>query len=131
MKIIPRNLDKYLTPLALTTLFIFFSELRVQDKDKNLALFICNHTKDLPVKYISETNASLKELKYLSFILKNKYNIDTVIKDNKLNNFKSLYIKNSSICTFSKVVKPYLLYSQYNLLNLSLSGADVDKGKPN
>lgn len=125
LKIIPGNLDKYLTPLALTTLFIFFSEVRVQDGDKNLALFVCNYTKDLPVKYISETNASLKELKYLSFILKNKYNIDTVIKDNK---FKSLYIKNSSICTFSKIVKPHLLDSQYNLLNLPLSGAEVDKG---
>ena len=131
LKIIPHNLDKYLTPLALTTLFIFFSELRVQGEINNLALFICNRAKDLPMKYKSETNASLKELRYLSFILKNKYNIDTIIKDKNLNNankFKSLYIKNSSISTFSKLVKPHLLYSQYHLLNLSPS---LSKGKPN
>lgn len=137
LKIIPDNLDKYLTPLALTTLFIFFSELRVQGEINNLALFICNRAKDLPMKYKSETNASLKELRYLSFILKNKYNIDTVIKDNKFNNsniFKHLYIKNSSLCTFFKVIKPHLLYSQYYLLNLSHSGKSANgrgKGKLN
>ena len=125
LKIIPRNLANYLTPLALTTLFIFFSELRVQqDETKNLVLFISNLANYLPEKYKSETNASIEDLKYLSLILKNKYNIDTVIKDKNLNNdnrFKCLYIKKSSICTFFQIVKPHLLHSQYNLLNLSPS----------
>ena len=131
LKIIPHNLDKYLTPLALATLFIFFSEVRVPHKTKDLALFIGNHTWDLPIKHKSEINASLEDLKYLSFILRNKYNIDTIIKDKNLNNankFKSLYIKNSSISTIYKLVKPHLLDSQYNLLNLSPS---LSKGKPN
>ena len=35
LKIIPHNLDKYLTPLALATLFIFFSEIRVYHNTKN------------------------------------------------------------------------------------------------
>ena len=122
LKIIPRNLANYLTPLALTTLFIFFSELRVQqDETKNLVLFISNLANYLPEKYKSETNASIEYLKYLSLILKNKYNIDTVIKDKNLNNdnrFKCLYIKKSSICTFFQIVKPHLLYSQYNMFNL-------------
>ena len=124
LKIIPHSLDKYLTPLALATLFIFFSEVRVPHKTKDLALFICNHTWDLPLKHKSETTATIEDLKYLSFILKNKYNIDTIIKDKNLNNvnkFKSLYIKNSSLSTFFKIIKPHLLDSQSNLLNLSPS----------
>ncbi len=122
LKIIPHNLDKYLTPLALATLFISFSEVRVSNKTKNLVLFSDNHTWDLPLKYKSEKNTSIEDLKYLSFILKNKYNVDTIIRDKNLNNakkIKSLYIKNPSISTFSKIVKPHLLYSQYNLLYLS------------
>ena len=122
LKIMPRNLDRYLTPLALATLFLFFSEVRVHHDTNSSMLLISNYTWDLPIKYKSVTNASLEELKYLSFILINKYNIDTVIKDKKLNNankFESLYIKNSSIYTFSKIVKPHLLNSQYNMLNLS------------
>jgi len=130
LKIMPDNLDRYLTPLALATLFIFFSEVGQHDNTKNSPLLISNYIGDLPLKYKTASTVSLEELKYLSFILINKYNIDTVIKDKKLKNankFESLYIKNSSTYTFSKIVKPHLLYSQYNLLNLSSS---VGKERP-
>jgi hypothetical protein len=53
----------------------------------------------------------------LSLVLKNKYNIETIVRIN--NNSRlyggSLYIKNSSF--FSKLVKPHISYSQYYLLN--------------
>jgi hypothetical protein len=55
----------------------------------------------------------VKGLKYLSQLIKNKYNIETEIK----NNSRSIYIKNSSRAAFTKVVKPHILHSQVHLLN--------------
>ena len=123
LKIIPRNLDKYLTPLALATWYL--SENKLSKKSKLIRIF----------------NITIEDLKYLSYILKNKYNIETIIrlKGKKLA-FKnvmakseceylegSLYIKNSSISTFSHIVKPHILPSLHYKLNrpiikLSLSG---------
>lgn len=103
MKIIPRNLDKFLTPLALVTLFLSSARLK----------------KELPITIIS-----VDDLKYLSLLLKKKYNINTVINDSSLNISKysnaSLHIKNSSVSTFSNLIKPHLLHSQYHLLNKPL-----------
>jgi hypothetical protein len=132
-KRIPHNLNNYFTPLALATLFIPISQLRLSLKTKDdglaceaVALYINYKNEDLPKKFKLETIASIDDLKYLSFLLKNKYNIDTVIKFSGLenaNNFKgSLYIKNSSISSFSKLVKPHFLDSQSNLLNTSIEG---------
>jgi LAGLIDADG DNA endonuclease family len=139
-KIIPHNLNNYFTPLALATIFISISQLRLSLKTKDdglaceaVALFINYKNEDLPKKFKLETIASIDDLKYLSFLLKNKYNIDTVIKFSgrlrsgareNANNFKgSLYIKNSSISSFSKLVKPHFLYSQWGLLkNLESTG---------
>jgi hypothetical protein len=60
---------------------------------------------------------SYKDLNYLSLFLKKKYNIETVINFNNSSRFNigCLYIKNTT--TISKVIKPHILYSQYNLLN--------------
>jgi hypothetical protein len=125
-KRIPHNLNNYFTSLALATLFIPISQLRLSLKTKDdslacaaVALYINYKNEDLPKKFKLETLASIDDLKYLSFLLKNKYNIDTVIKFSGLenaNNYKgSLYIKNSSIPSFSKLVKPHFLYSRRKL----------------
>ena len=105
IKIIPSNLDKYLTPLALATWFL--SDVGLHKKAKTPTIF----------------HVSIEDLKYLSFILKNKYYIDTVT-DSKTG---SLYIKYSSLSTFSKIVKPHILPSLYYKLKgpvvkLSLHG---------
>jgi len=56
---------------------------------------------------------AVKGLKYLSQLLKNKYNIGTEIKSNS----RSLYIKNYSRAAFTNIVKPHILHSQVHLLN--------------
>lgn len=109
VKIISRNLDKYLTPLALATWFLSSSRKELGKKTKYNKLFYF----------------SLEDLKYLSMILKNKYNIESIIKFKivDINGYKynegSIYIENSSISTFSKVIKPYVLPSLYYKLNES------------
>lgn len=104
IKIIPHNLDNYLSPLALATLFLSSNGLGKKAKlDKKAKL--------------ATSLVSVNDFKYLSLILKNKYNIVTNIKfnNNKGLNGGSLYIKNSS--AFSKIVKPHIIHSQYYLLN--------------
>lgn len=103
IKIIPHNLYKYITPLALAT--IFFSSI-----DKGEKAILSRKTR------LSTSLVSVKDLMYLSFVLKHKYNVKTVIKFNNNGlNGGSIYIKNSSV--FSKLVKPHILHSQYYLLN--------------
>ena len=107
VKIIPGDLNKYFTPLALSTLFLSSVEL-----GKNT---------ELGKKAKLDTSlVYLKDFKYLSLILKNKYNIETIIKFNNSSGLYggSLFIKNSS--TFSKIVKPNILHSQYYLLNMPI-----------
>ena len=116
IKIIPRNLDKYLTPLALATLFLSSPGLGQNSKLATICI-------------------SAEDLEYLSLILKNKYNIETIIKFNNksLNSGKdssgSLYIKNTSFSTFSKVVKPHLLHSQHYLLNMPVLKLNIPRGQ--
>jgi len=102
VKIIPHNLDEYLTPLALSTLFL--SAGRPEERGVKLP----------------KSCVLVEDLKDLSLVLKKKYNIDTIINNSNLNDGKyssiSLHIKNSSVSTFSKIIKPYLLHSQYHLL---------------
>jgi hypothetical protein len=102
VKIIPHNLDEYLTPLALSTLFL--SAGRPEERGVNLP----------------KSCVLVEDLKDLSLVLKKKYNIDTIINNSNLNDGKyssiSLHIKNSSFSTFSNIIKPYLLHSQYHLL---------------
>jgi hypothetical protein len=115
IKIIPRNLEKYLTPLALATLLLS----SVGDGEKAIL-----GKKGILDRYL----VSVKDLKYLSLFLKNKYNIETEIKKSSRFNGGSLYIKN--ISALSRVVKPHLLHSQSHLLNmptlkLTLSGTPL------
>ncbi len=118
LKIIPREilLDKYFTPLALTTLFLSssFDSLKIAGLHQKAVALLGKEF------ILGRSLVSVKYSEYLSFILKNKYNIETIIKFNNkscLAQGVSLYIKNSNV--FSLVVKPYLLGSQINLLNRS------------
>ena len=106
IKIIPRNLDKYFTPLALATLFLSSIGLGNAKLGKKYKL--------------ATTLVSLEDLKYLSLILKNKYNIETIIRFDNNNGCGSLYIKKYSVSTFSKIVKPHFLHSQHHLLNMPI-----------
>lgn len=110
IKIIPRNLDNFLTPLALVIWFLNEGHPGLGKKAK------------LTTKF----HVSREDLKYLSIILQNKYNLDTVIKSKSRNLGGTLYIKNSS-STFSKIVKSHMLPSLHYKLNehsvkLSLPG---------
>jgi hypothetical protein len=97
LKIIPRNLGDYLTPLALATWYL-------NDSSKGS-------------KVVSSIfQVSRKDLEYLCEILKSKYNIDTIIQSGGKDR-ETLYIKSSSMVTFSKIVKPYILPSLYYKLN--------------
>lgn len=103
VKIIPRCLDEYFTPLALSTLFL--SPTIAEKRGLKLA----------------KSFISVEDLNYISLVLNKKYNIKTIIKDSNIDASKysslSLHVDNSSFATFSKIVKPHLLHSQYHLLN--------------
>jgi len=115
VKIIPR-LDEYLSPLVLATLFLS-------------TVYEGNAIYKAQARFNTSYYASeVEDLKYLSRLLKNKYNIETNIYNSSDRPFPSmsipmeegvsyrtLYIKNSSV--FSSVVKPYILPSQVHLLN--------------
>lgn len=92
VKIIPCNLNEYLTPLALATLFL---------SSAGKAEKCLRGNKDI----LDRSLVSVQDLKYISLVLKNKYNIETSIEFHNSCRFKggSLYIKN--ISAFSKIVK--------------------------
>ena len=104
-KVIPSNLEKFLTPLSLATWYL-------DGADK------------LPKLHESSFIFTKKDLVFISDILKIKYSLDiiTQLKDNGKVVF---YIQNSSIKNFSDIVKPYILPSlhyklkgQHNKLTL-------------
>lgn len=109
IKIIPKNLDKYLTPLTLATLLLSSVEGSEGWSFEGRSLF-----KNRLI--LDRSLVTIKDYEYLSLVLKNKYHIKTVFKFNP-SGLKggSLCIPNSS--EFSSVVKPYMLSSQLHLLN--------------
>jgi DNA-binding transcriptional regulator WhiA len=103
-------LYEYLTPLTLAT--IFLSSVWLRDKAILVDEAISNTS--LPARQVMfDSCQGVKGLKYLSQLLKNKYNIETEIK----NNSRSLFVKNSSRAAFTKIVKPHVLHSQVHLFN--------------
>lgn len=126
VKIIPRNLDEYLTPLALATLFLSSSAGRVAC----CSFAAGGYEKAIlnPRGLLDRNLVTVKDLEYLSLVLYNKYNIETYIVYNNSSRFigGSLYIKN--ISAFSKIVKPHLLSSQYNLLSRPAIKLDIFGG---
>ena len=100
-KILQQNLYKYITPLALATLYL--SSIWAEEK----AIFIGQDRSDFLPLLVSQ-------VKSLSLFIKNKYKIETKIKYYSGINSCSLYIKNSSV--FSRVVMLHILHSQHYLL---------------
>ena len=104
-KVIPRNLEKFLTPLSLATWYL-------------------GGTDKLPKLHESSFIFKKEDLVFISDILKIKYSLDiiTQLKDYGKVVF---YIQNSSIEKFTDIVKPYILPSlhyklkgQHNKLTL-------------
>ncbi len=95
-KIIPVNLKIYLTPLSLTTWYL-------------------DSIYKLPKSDLSSFNIKKEDINYISKILKDKYNIETIIKLESKEKI-TFYIKNSSKNAFSNLVKSHILPSlQYKL----------------
>src|SRR5579871_255137 len=87
-KIIPRNLDDYLTPLALAVLFLNNS---------------INLGKKARLAYVFSVDS--QDLDYLCKILKNKYNLDTIIQSEG----KVKYLEITSKIVFSKLMQPFAI----------------------
>ena len=131
VKIIPRNLYKYLTPLALATWFL--SGLHIEPSKK--------------FEVYMKSSITIKDLRYLAWILKKKYNIYSVIVlkkntssthtvnecyNNNNNLIGFLQIKESSRPIFSNIVRPHILPSLHYRLserNLRLGVPLVSKAK--
>lgn len=95
IKIIPKNIELFLTPISLALWFM-------DDGCK-----LRNGAK-------IATNCFTKtELENLCTILKNKFNITVTVHSGGVNKGYTLYISTTSMPTFSKIIKPYMLPSLY------------------
>jgi hypothetical protein len=93
-KIIPENLKDFLSPICLTTWYL-------------------DSIYKLPKSNLF--NLKIEDINYIQKILKDKYNLETVIRLESKGKV-SFYIKNSSINAFSNIVKSHILPSlQYKL----------------
>jgi hypothetical protein len=61
---------------------------------------------------------TLKEVQYLSFLLKKKYSINSSIYKITAVNQYNIYIPKSSFNILTKIVKPYIHPSMYYKINL-------------
>jgi len=105
-KVIPLNLEKYLTPLALAIWFMDDGS-------------ICGSSVKIATNCFTDD-----EILFLCDLLKRKYDIlCSKVKDNKKGSgirnqiMSSLYIYKRSLPHFSKIVKPYMVPSMYYKLN--------------
>src|SRR5215510_2035823 len=93
IKIIPHNIEKYLTPLALAIWFM--------DDGSKLG----------KGAKIATNCFKYKELQFFCNILLKKYNIIVKLNSGGKNKGYVLYIHSKSMPLFSKIVKPYILPS--------------------
>nr|YP_010130223.1 LAGLIDADG endonuclease [Clavaria fumosa]QPZ51124.1 LAGLIDADG endonuclease [Clavaria fumosa] len=100
-KVIPKIIDQYLSPMALAIWIMDDGTLY-----KNKGLKFCTNS------------FTLKEIQYLSFLLKNKYSINSSIYKITAVNQYNIYIPKSSLNILIKIVKPYIHPSMYYKLNL-------------
>lgn len=114
-KILPNNIDYYLSPLA-------------------LAIWIMNDGGKVSKGLILATNNfTLNEIKHLIFILDYKYNIKSTIHktgtiDPPLRGAYNIYILSNSMPTLVNIVKPYIIPSmKYKLLPSPPSGGHYNK----
>ena len=61
---------------------------------------------------------TLKEVQYLSMLLKNKYSLKTSLHKTGVINQYNIYISKSSLNDLIKIVKPYIHHSMYYKLNI-------------
>ena len=94
-KIIPLNIETYLTPLALAIWFMD-DGFRLQKGAK-----------------IATNCFTFKELQFICEILYKKYNLITTIHLGGKNKGYTIYINSKSMYLFSKLVKPFILPSLY------------------
>ena len=95
VKIIPHNIEQYLTPLALAIWFMDDgSKLKKGAK-------------------IATNCFTYEELSQLCEILKNKFNLTVTIHSGGKNKGYTLYISSQSMPTFSNIVKPKMLPTLY------------------
>ena len=100
IKIIPQDLEKYLTPLALAIWFM--------DDGSRI-----NKTVRIATNCFAKS-----DLEFLCELLKNKYNLDASIQKSGLGKGYILYIKTSSLNKFIEIVKPFILPSMLYKLGL-------------
>jgi LAGLIDADG DNA endonuclease family. len=93
IKIIPYEIDKYLTPLSLAVWFM--------DDGSKLG----------KGAKIATNCFTYKELQFLCDIIFKKYNLIVTLHSGGKNKGYSLYINSKSMPLFSKIVKPYMLPS--------------------
>jgi hypothetical protein len=95
IKIVPVNIEKYLTPLA-------------------LAIWFMNDGSKLDNRAIITTNCfTYEEICFLCEVLKRKFNITATPNNNGKNKSFIIYIHVSSMLLFSKLIKPYMIPSLY------------------
>lgn len=90
-KIIPNIMEIYLTPLALA---VWMMDDGTSFKNKGFKF--------------STNSFTLKEIHYLSSVLKKKYNIETTIHKSGLNNQYNIYVPKASFMVLREIVKPYI-----------------------
>lgn len=101
VKIIPKDLENYLTPLALAVWFMDDGSKLNQGAK------------------IATNCFSLHEVEFLSSILKNKFNINSAPNVGGKNKGYEVHIVNSSMGTLSKLIKPYMVNSMLYKLNIN------------
>jgi ubiquinol-cytochrome c reductase cytochrome b subunit len=95
IKIVPLNIEKYLTPLALAIWFM--------DDGSNLG----------KSARIATNCFTYEEICFLCEVLKRKYNITATPNKSGKNKGFIIYIHVNSMFLFSKLIKPYMLPSLY------------------
>lgn len=95
IKIVPKNLEEFLTPQALAV------------------WFMDDGSKSRESARIATNNFTIDEIEKLCLILENKYNIKTSVQSNGKSKGHILYIYKNSMENFSKIVKPFMLPSLY------------------
>jgi ubiquinol-cytochrome c reductase cytochrome b subunit len=99
MKCVPKEIDKYLTPLALA--------VWIQDDGGKVSSGL----------KIATNSYTLQEVEYLCRILNDKYQFNTRPQSAGVPNQYVIYFPKSSMETLSKLIKPYMVPSMYYKLN--------------
>jgi len=101
IKIIPLNIEEYLTPLALA---IWFMD---------------NGSKIGKGAKIATNCFTYNEILFLIEVLYKKYNIKSSIISGGINKGYSLYISTTSMSIFIEIIKPFMLPSLYYKLGIT------------